>query len=118
MYHRSRLSYLIKIKKFSIFFHYIKFYFKFFPRYFTFLFDLSNYLRKSLIKEILKQYPTVNELELKNIIKVKESDIIFSKITTHDSTDMVVYFIDKIPYFFKFEKDNQLLPSGNCLPKV
>lgn len=60
----------------------------------------------------MKQYPTVDELELKNIIKVKESDIIFSKITTHDSTDMVVYFIDKIPYFFKFEKDSQLLPSG------
>lgn len=60
----------------------------------------------------MKQYPAVDENELKSLIKVKESEIGFSKIITHDSTDMIVYFIDKIPYFFKFEKDDQLMPTG------
>ncbi|RNA45026.1 eukaryotic translation initiation factor 2D [Brachionus plicatilis] len=79
---------------------------------------------KNLIKEILKQYPSVDENELKNIIKVKDSEILLTKIITHDSTDMVVYFVDKVPYFFKFDKDDQLLPSvyflwkfPNILPK-
>lgn len=65
-----------------------------------------------MIKEIIKQYPKVNEEELKNIIKVKDSEIVLSKVVTHASDDLVVYFIDKIPYFFKYEKDDQLLPTG------
>ena len=68
--------------------------------------------RKNFIKEILKQYPLVNEDELKNLIKVKESDINLCKIVTHDSIDLVVYLIDKIPYFFKQEKEEQLIPTG------
>lgn len=54
----------------------------------------------------------MNEEELKNVIKIKDSEICLSKIVTHDSTDVVVYFIDKIPYFFRIEKDEQLYPTG------
>jgi hypothetical protein len=64
---------------------------------------------------VLKQYPSLNEEELKNVIKVKESEINLSKIVTHDGTDIFAYIIDKIPYFFKIEKDDQLLPTGNIL---
>jgi len=71
--------------------------------------------RKNLIKDILKQYPTISEEELKNVIKVKESEISLSKLTTHDAIDVVVYFVDKIPYIFKLEKDEQLFPTGRIL---
>lgn len=65
-----------------------------------------------MLKEILKQYPSVNEEELKNLIKVKDSEIVLSKSVTHDSVDLFVYFVDKIPYFFKLEKQDQLIPTG------
>jgi hypothetical protein len=65
-----------------------------------------------LIKDIVKQYPTISEEELKNVIKVKESEISLSKLTTHDLVDVVVYLVDKIPYIFKLEKDEQLFPTG------
>lgn len=57
----------------------------------------------------------MNEEDLKNLIKIKDSEICLSKIVTHDSTDVVVYFIDKIPYFFRIEKDEQLLPTGTSI---
>ena len=70
------------------------------------------FIRKSWLKEILKQYPQVDETELKTLISVKDSEISYSKIVTHDNQDLIVYFSDKIPYFFKNEKDNQLIPTG------
>jgi predicted ribosome-associated RNA-binding protein Tma20 len=73
---------------------------------------ILKWYRKNLLKEILKQYPSVNEEELKNLIRVKDSEISYSKIVTHDSVDLIVYFSDKIPYFFKAEKDDQLIPTG------
>jgi hypothetical protein len=54
----------------------------------------------------------VNEEELKNLIKVKDSEITLTKIITHDNTDVFVYFIDKIPYFFRIDKDDKLIPTG------
>ena len=69
--------------------------------------------RKALIKEILKNYPTVNEDALKSLINIKESEINYSKIETHDATSVIVYFIDKVPYFFKIDKEDSLLPTGN-----
>lgn len=57
----------------------------------------------------------MNEEDLKNLIKIKDSEICLSKAVTHDSTDVVVYFIDKIPYFFRIEKDEQLLPTGTSI---
>ena len=71
-----------------------------------------------MIKEILKQYVQINEDELKSLIKIKESEINFSKITTHDGVDVIVYFIDKIPYFFKIDKDDTFYPSGKKLTKI
>jgi hypothetical protein len=68
--------------------------------------------KKNFLKEILKQYPTVNEDELKNLIKVKESEINISKLVTHDGKDVLAYFCDKVPYFFKIDKDEWLLPTG------
>lgn len=68
--------------------------------------------RKNFLKEIVKQYPTVNEEELKELIKIKDSEITLSKIVTHDGADVVVYLVDKIPYFFKLDKDEQLMPTG------
>jgi hypothetical protein len=69
--------------------------------------------KKNFLKEILKQFPTgVSEDELKNLIQVKESEINLSKLITHDGTDILAYFCDKIPYFFKIDKDNLLLPTG------
>lgn len=69
-------------------------------------------LRKSIIKDILAKYPSINEDELKNLIKIKESDIVLTKIITHDNNDVLVYFIDKIPYMFKVDKNEQLIPTG------
>jgi hypothetical protein len=43
---------------------------------------------------------------------VKDSEISYSKVVTHDSIDLIVYFSDKVPYFFKTEKDDQLIPTG------
>ena len=71
-----------------------------------------------MIKELLKQFPLINEEELKSLIKVKESEINFSKITTHDNIDVVVYFIDKIPYFFKIDKDEHFIPTGKIIHKI
>ena len=71
-----------------------------------------------MIKEIIKQYPKVNEEELKNIIKVKDSEIVLSKVVTHASDDLIVYFIDKIPYLFKYEKDDQLYPTGLYIEQI
>lgn len=68
--------------------------------------------RKNIIKEVLKQYPQVEEEKLKELIKVKESEINISKIVTHDGTDCQVYFCDKVPYFFKIDKDDLFIPTG------
>ena len=57
----------------------------------------------------------MNEEELKNVIKIKDSEICLSKAVTHDSLDVVIYFIDKIPYFFRKEKEEQLFPTGTKL---
>ena len=67
--------------------------------------------RKAFIKEILKQFPSVQEEQIKSIINVKESEIVLSKVETHDATHLVVYFIDKIPYFFKVEKSTEFIPT-------
>ena len=61
---------------------------------------------------MLSQFKTINENELKEIIKAKESDINLCKIETHDSTFVTVYLIDKIPYFFKIDKQPQFIPTG------
>ena len=66
-----------------------------------------------MIKEILKQFPSVNEDALKSIIKVKDSEIVLSKVVTHEGVDVVIYMIDKIPYFFKIDKEDEILPTGN-----
>ena len=64
------------------------------------------------MKEILKQYPGVDETKLKELINVKDSEIVLSKIQTHDSHDLVAYFVDKSPLFFKIEKQDELIPTG------
>ena len=68
--------------------------------------------RKGIIKDVLAQYPSINEDELKNIIKVKDSEITLTKISTHENNDVFVYIIDRIPYFYRIDKDNQILPTG------
>jgi hypothetical protein len=68
--------------------------------------------RKGIIKDVLAQYPSINEDELKNIIKVKDSEITLTKISTNENNDVFVYIIDRIPYFYRIDKDNQLLPTG------
>jgi len=68
--------------------------------------------RKGFIKEVLKHFPKIDEDSLKNLIRVKESEIILIKAVTHDSQDVVIYMIDKIPYFFRIDKEEQLIPTG------
>ena len=35
-----------------------------------------------------------------------------TKAATHEIKDIFIYFIDKIPYFFRIDKEDQLLPTG------
>jgi predicted ribosome-associated RNA-binding protein Tma20 len=71
-------------------------------------------IRKNLVKEIIKQYPKINEEELKSLIKPKDCEISLAKLVTHDGTDVIAYYIDKTPYFFKIDKEEQLIPTGRC----
>jgi hypothetical protein len=68
--------------------------------------------KKNFLKEVLKQYPTVGEEELKNFIRVKDAEINVSKLVTHDGTDVLAYLSDKTPYFFKIDKNELLIPTG------
>lgn len=75
-------------------------------------------IRKGFLKEILKQYPKVDEAKLKELINIKESEIGFSKVQTHDSNDVIVYFVDKTPLFFKIEKQDELIPTGKTKSQI
>ena len=68
--------------------------------------------RKGLIKDILAQYAAVDEPSLKELINVKDSEINVTKLITHGNNDVQVYMVDKIPYFFKYDKNEQMIPTG------
>jgi len=68
--------------------------------------------RKGIIRDILGQFPSLSDEDLASTFKLKESEITLCKLETHDSTHVVVYLINKIPYFFKIEKELQFIPTG------
>ncbi len=65
-----------------------------------------------MIKEILQQYPLVSEEALKDLFKIKDSDITLNKLIAHDGTEVVAYFVNNIPYVFKIDRNDQLIPTG------
>ncbi len=64
------------------------------------------------MKDIQKQYPTVDEETLKDVFRIKESEITLHKAQTHEGTDVQIYFVNNIPYVFKIDRNEQLVPSG------
>jgi len=59
-----------------------------------------------------RYYQSLSDEDLASTFKLKESEITLCKLETHDSTHVVVYLINKIPYFFKIEKQLQFIPTG------
>lgn len=60
----------------------------------------------------MSRYPSIDEESLKSVINIKESEINLTKLYTHGGNDVQVYMVDKIPYAFKLDKNDQLIPTG------
>ena len=66
--------------------------------------------KKKLKADIKKAFPSFNDEELNGLIPNKD-EIIQSKIATHNEDSVLVYFHQKCPLFFQFEKEKQLFPT-------